>query len=368
MPETTATQQRSVPILEFTDAEAGAKVFPSSTSRTYNYFKPAKLRATMYEDVTCDVQPDPDRYLTQGWLYGFANSPGGYPLDWTKLQSSDWHAFRDPNQEWEQTIYRNNAAVVRQIGLNLENAKRAKAYSHWNSSWVQFIERNLGAWMHAEQGLGMHVFTPAQRLAPANAINNAMCVNAAHKLRFAQDLALYNLDLSESDIGFDGGAHRDAWQNDHVWQGVRENVERLTTITDWCELLFASNIVFEPLVGVLFRSDLMMQISARNGDYITPTIVGTGENDYNRDLGYSRVLFSQLTKDPEHGEANKALMDEWLAKWVPISLRAARELQPIWSQPHEKVITFSDSTESSKRTFRTILEAIDLEVPKELDQ
>src|SRR5674476_1218670 len=80
------------------------------------------------------------------------------------------------------------------------------------------------------------LFTPAQRLAPANAINNAMCVNAAHKLRFAQDLALYNLDLSESDIGFDGGAHRDAWQNDHVWQGVRENVERLTTITDWCEL------------------------------------------------------------------------------------------------------------------------------------
>ena len=369
MSETTVTEPgRSVPILEHTDAEAGAKEFPSSTSRTFNYFKPAKLRATTYEDVTIDVQPDPARYLTQGWIYGFADSPGGYPLDWTKLASSDWHAFRDPNQEWEQTIYRNNSAVVRQIGLNLENAKRAKAYSHWNSAWVHFIERNLGAWMHAEHGLGMHVFTPAQRLAPSNSINNAMAVNAAHKLRFAQDLALFNLDLSESEIDFDGTAHRDAWQNDPVWQGVRENVELLTTITDWGELLFATNIVFESLVGVLFRSDLMMQISSRNGDYISPTIVGAGENDYNRDLSYSRVLFAMLTKDAEHGEANKAVLDEWVAKWVPISLKAARELQPIWSQPHEKVVTFDDSRRSAKAAFRDTLNDLDLEASKELDK
>ena len=32
-----------------------------------------------------------------------------------------------------------------------------------------------------------------------------------------------------------------------------------------------------------------MQIAARNGDYITPTIVGTGENDYDRDLSYTRT-------------------------------------------------------------------------------
>lgn len=369
MTETTVTQpERSFPRLEFTDAEAGSKVFPSSTSRTYNYFKPAKMRATMYEDVTVDVQPDPARYLTQDWLYGFGSSPGGYPLDWTKLKSSNWHTFRDPNQEWEQSIYRNNSAVVRQIGLNLENAKRAKAYSQWTSTWIRFIERNLGAWMHVEQGLGMHVFTPAQRLAPTNMINNAMCVNAAHKLRFAQDLALFNLDLSESEIDLDGLAHKDAWQHDPVWQGVRENVELLTTVTDWGEALFATNIVFESLVGVLFRSDLMMQISSRNGDYITPTVVGAGENDYNRDLSYSRTLFAMLTKDPEHGEANKAQLNEWMSVWVPRSLKAARELQPIWSQPNEKVVTFTDSLQSATSLFRDTLTDLGLEAPKELDK
>ncbi|CAN5305885.1 toluene hydroxylase [soil metagenome] len=366
MVERTANKERNFPKPEFTDSEAGALVFPSSTSRTYNYFTPAKLRATMYEDVTFDVQPDPERHLSQGWLYGFSKGPGGYPKDWTKLVSEDWHQFRDPNEEWEKTIFRNNAAVVRQISLNLENAKRARAYDQWTPTWVRFIERNLGAWMHVENGLALHVFTSAQRSAPTNMINNAMAVNAAHKLRFAQDLALFNLDLAESDIGFDGKAHIDVWRNDVLWQGVRENVERLTAIEDWAEALFATNIVFESLVGVLFRSDLMMQLSARNGDYITPTIVGTGENDYSRDLLYTRALFSMLTRDVVNGEHNKAVLNGWLAKWVPQSIYAARQLQPIWSQPHEKVVTFDESFAIATASFRAVVDDLDLEIPQEL--
>ena len=85
-----------------------------------------------------------------------------------------------------------------------------------------------------------------------------------------------------------------------------------------------------------------MQISARNGDYITPTIVGTGENDYDRDLAYTRTLFQLLTRDEQHGEANKALFGQWLTTWVPRCLDAAHALQPIWSQPADKAVTFAD--------------------------
>lgn len=365
---TTAVKTRSFPRVEFTDSEAGALEFPSSTSRTYNYFEPAKLRATIYEDVTVDVQPDPERHLTQGWIYGFGDGPGGYPLEWTAAKSSDWHAFLDPNEEWEQTIYRNNGAVVRQVSLCLENAKRADAYAHWNAPWSTFIARNLGAWMHAENGMALHVFTSIQRSCPTNMINNAVTVNAAHKMRFAQDLALFNLDLAESDLDFDGSVHKEVWQSAPEWQPARRVVEELTATGDWCELLFATNIVVEQLVGQLFRSELLMQIAARNGDYITPTIVGTGENDYSRDLGYTRALFQMLTRDEEHGEANKELFGRWLATWVPRAVDAATALQPIWSQPAEKVLTHAESWQASKQKFRQLLEEIGLDVPKELDQ
>jgi propane monooxygenase small subunit len=258
--------------------------------------------------------------------------------------------------------------VVRQIQQNLANAKLAGAYAHWSPDWIRFVERNVGAWMHAEHGLGLHVFAAVQRSGPTNMINTAVAVNSAHKLRFAQDLALYNLDLSESGLGFDGSAHREVWHSDPVWQGVRRNVELLTAVADWGEALFATNVVYESLVGALFRSHLVMQIAARNGDYVTPTLVGAGENDYDRDLRYTRALFTLLTRDPEHAEHNRALMGEWLSRWVPVAVDAARTLQPIWSQPRERTVTFADSLAAAKSAFGALLGDLDLPEPKELAQ
>ncbi|MDH3016352.1 aromatic/alkene monooxygenase hydroxylase subunit beta [Gordonia alkanivorans] len=361
-------RERSFPTIEFTDAEAGAKEFPSSKSRRYSYYQPAKKRATVYEDVTVDVQPDPERHLTQGWIYGFGNGPGGYPQEWTAAKSSNWHAFLDPNEEWEQTIFRNNSAVVHQVDLCLQNAKRARVYDGWNPSWLKFIERNLGAWMHAESGMGLHVFTSIQRSAPTNMINNAVAVSAAHKLRFAQDLALFNLDLAEAEEAFDGSAHKEVWQSAPEWQPTREAVERLTAIGDWAKLLFCTNIVFEQLVGSLFRTELIMQVAARNGDYITPTIVGTGEYDYDRDLNYTRALFLMLSRDEEYGAQNRALFGEWLSEWVPRCLDAARGLQPIWSQPADKSVTFATSLEAATEKFRDVLKSIEVDIPEELNQ
>jgi propane monooxygenase small subunit len=357
---------RSVPKPVFTDAEAGALTFPSSESRKFNYFKASKLNASLYEDVTVDVQPDPARHLTQGWVYGFARGPGGYPAEWTQIKSSDWHAFRDPNEEWEQTIYRNNANVVRQIGQNLQNAKDNHAFAAWSRAWTQVVERHVGAWMHAEHGLGMHVFLPAQRDAPTNMINNAISVNSMHKLRFAQDLVLYNLELSDEIEGFDGRAHRAAWMEDPSWQGVRENVERLTAVRDWAEAVFATNYVFEPIVGELFRSHFVMQVAAPNGDYVTPTLLGAGENDYERDLRYSRALYGLFANDAEHGDANRSLMERWLAQWLPISLDAARRLQPVWSQPATKAVRFEDSLGKAKERLRGLLDELGLRRAKEL--
>ena len=298
----TEVKERSVPKPVFTDAEAGAKEFPSWQSRSYNYFEPRKRRATVYEDVTMDVQPDPARHLTQGWVYSFANGVAGYPQEWSALKSTNWHAFLDPNEEWEQTIYR----------------------------------------------------------------NNAMSVAAAHKLRFAQDLILYNLTLSDEIDGFDGSIHKKTWQEDPAWQATRELTEQLTGIRDWSEQLFATTVVFEPLVGELFRSGFVMQVAAPHGDFVTPTIIGAGESDAAREQAGAKALFRMLADDPEHGEANKAVMQGWLEAYTPKAINAARNLQPIWSQLSEKVIKFEDSFDRSRGRFEEITGFLGLEAPKEV--
>lgn len=387
-----APPERSVPKPEFTDAEAGAKDFPGSAaeSRVFEYFTPKKRRRTHYEDVTVDVQPDPMHYLAQGWGYAFSDGSAGYPTQWTALKAwgedkplperypgsgaagypwpaSGWHEYRDPNGEWEQTIYEYNSDVVTQLSRNIDTARQTKAFAQWNPNWVRFVQNHVGAWMHVEHGLGTYVFCQAQRAAPTNMHNTVLAVNGTHKIRIAQDLALYNLSMTEELEGFDGKAHIETWKSDPVWQGVRETVERLTSLEDWAEANFATNVVFEPLLGELFRSRLVMHAAPANGDFITATVMGSGEYDYaQRDLRAARAMFELLSNDSEFGETNKATMQQWLSTWVDQCLTAARTLQPLWSQPDAKPGRFEDCLDQSKDRFIDLLKDLDLQPPEEL--
>lgn len=354
------------PAINITNAGAGAATFSGSESRSFNYFTPKGRHASVYEDVTVDVQPDPKRYLLQGWLYAFADGTAGYDESWTKMKSSDWHVFRDPNEQWERTIYIRQSSMVHQIQQTLAMAKSQNVYANWDTSWVKCVETHVGAWMHPEYGLGMQVFVPAQRDAPTNMINNAVCVNSMDKLRFAQDLALYNMELSENIPNFNGSVHKQVWLDDPVWFDTRENVERLTAVPDWAEQVFATNVIFEPLVGELFRSQFVMQFAAPHGDFVTPVLFGIAEYDYERNLAYTTDLFKMLIDDDEFGEANKLKIGEWLSHWVPFSVAAARLLQPIWSQPTQKVLRFEDAYERAKHRFESILQKLEIELPKEV--
>jgi propane monooxygenase small subunit len=59
-------------------------------------------------------------------------------------------------------------------------------------------------------------------------------------------------------------------------------------------------------------------------------------------------------------------MNEWLAKWTPACVAAAQQLQPIWSQPAEKVVRFEDSFERSRVRFEGLLNELALEIPQEV--
>jgi len=109
-----------------------------------------------------------------------------------------------------------------------------------------------------------------------------------------------------------------------------------------------------------------MQAAAPHGDFVTPTIIGAGESDAAREQKVARALFSLLTSDAEHGEANKKVMTIWLETYVPMAIDAGRNLQPIWSQLAEKVVRFEDSFERSRERFEGLLGDIGLEATKEV--
>jgi propane monooxygenase small subunit len=333
---------------------AGAAIFADSDSRRYRYFEPKGQRATHYEDVTVDVQPDPERYLIQNWIISFANGKGAYVKDYTHARSSNWHAYRAPDQEWERTHYQRQSKIETMVQSVITNARRAGAPKTFDKVWSKILQAHLGAWKHAEFGLGTSLMQ-AQRYGYTQMINNATLTNSSYKLRLAQDITLYLAEIGMDIDGWNDELGKQHWLTDSVWQGTREAVETIMGTTDYLEQYFAINIVFEPLVGELFRSGFLMQAAAANGDFITPPVISAAEADYERNLANTIDLIYLLAHDHAYGDYNQKLFQGWADKHMALAEKAALGLQPIWSMPHSKPVAFTDVRAQSQERIGKIL-------------
>ena len=344
---------------------AGSAVFPGSDSRKYNYFEPKGRKATHYEDMTLDVQPDPKRYLLQDWIISFADGTPTYYENWTAAKSSDWHKYRAVDQEWERTHYQRQSTIIGMIANVVDNARRSGAPARFDKAWVKVLQDHVGAYKHAEFGLGTSTMQ-AQRYGYNQMINNAILTNSSYKLRFAQDLTLYLGEIGMDLDGFDVDAGKKHWVDDPIWQETRKAIESIMGATDYLEQYLAVNLVFEPMVGELFRSGFVMQAAAAQGDFTTPTVVSAAEGDYERNLANTVELFYMLTSDTEFGAQNKRLFSGWMEKHGALALSAANHLQPIWSLPRVKVAKFSEALELAKNRVKAITSQVGIDLPASL--
>jgi propane 2-monooxygenase small subunit len=338
---------------------AGAAQFADSESRRYRYFEPRAKRATHYEDVTVDVQPDPERYLIQDWIIAFPNGKGAYEKDSTQAKSSNWHAFRAPDQEWERTHYQRQSRIEVMVQAVINNGRKSGAQHAFDAAWGKVLQKHLGAWKHAEFGLGVALMQ-AQRYGYTQMINNATLTNSSYKLRLSQDITLYLAEIGMDIAGWDDEAGKAAWLEDPIWQGTREAIETIMGATDYLEQYFATNLVFEPLVGELFRSGFLMQAGAPNNDFMTPSVIAAAEGDYERNLANTIDLIYLLANDEKFGKQNRTLFQSWVMKHAALADKAAKSLQPIWSQAHAKPVSFDEARAVSEERFRKILGELNL--------
>lgn len=341
---------------------AGSMTFSGSDSRRYNYFEPQGRRATVYEDVTVDVQPDPSRYLLQGWIVSFADGTPSYSEDSTVVKCSNWHVFRAPDQEWERTHYQRQSHIENTIKMVVENARSAGAPTRFDKGWVSVLENHLGALKHAEFGLGV-ALTKAQRDSVSQMINNAILTNSSYKLRLAQDITLYLGDIG-LDVEIDDAAGKKTWLEDEAWQGVRKVIEAIMAATDHIEVYFAINVVFEALIGELFRGGFIMRAGPAHNDYVTPSVISAAESDYQRNLANTITLMALLTGDTEHGDANKNTMTGWLEKYVPLCSEAANQLKAVWGLQNNGDLEFDSVAADAKGKFKAILLEIEVGLPE----
>jgi len=336
-----------------------------SGKREFSYIQPRQgRRATEYEELTLYVQQDPSQFAWAGWTL---LSPEGRPAwtpDSTALRCSDWWAFRDPNKTWQRPYVNLQAGQGKAIERLLEAAKARGVLADFDACWRDpILSRHYAACAFVEYGL-FRAFAYAQREALADVIGNACVFNAADKIRYAQEVSLYGMELAQALPGFSDAEAKRTWLSDPMWQGVRQVVEKLMVLRDWGEVIIATNLVFEPLLGELLRVEFFLRCAPRNGDGVTPTIIESAELDWERNRKWTTAFAQLLLSDATRATHNRAVLQDWVNRWSVLTQNAMRELAPLFDLPTVKPHTFDSALSRVHTASAALLAEIGLGVPR----
>jgi propane 2-monooxygenase small subunit len=299
--------------------------------RSFQWYTPKKRRATMYEDVTMDTQPSIHRHLDRGWPVHFEDGRGLWSEDSTRLRATDWYDFRDPGQMWERPFYQAGTSYEQLIEGAVRTARRERVFSDFDPEWVDFLRKHLQVPAFIEHGIWL-ALASASRDTLSDTVTHCVALEAAMKQRQAQALLLYGMDLEEEFGDFPVDRARESFLTDDVWQPARRYVERLRATPDWGERVIAANLCFEPTVGLLIRRELLMRSVRFNGDIVTQAVSHVAQLEWEWVHGWTAELVKFLLDDETHREANREVLTEWLADWLPLAGEAAQALEPVFDE------------------------------------
>jgi hypothetical protein len=299
--------------------------------RSFQWYTPKKRRATLYEDVTIDSQPSVYRHLDRGWPMYFEDGRGIWWDSSTKLRSADWYDFRDPGQVWERNYYQQGTGYEQLIEGAVRTARRERVFDDFTPEWVDFLRANLQVPAFIEHGIWLATASAA-RDCLSDTVAHCVALEAAAKQRQAQAYLLYGMDLETHFGGFPVEAAKQSFLEDAPWQPARAYVEKLCSTPDWGERIVATNLCFEPVVGILIRRELLMRSVKFNGDLITQAVNHVAQLEWEWVRGWTAEFVRFVCEDEDHGGGNREVVDGWVAEWLPEAHAAAEALAPIFDQ------------------------------------
>jgi len=230
------------------------------------------------------------------------------------LKCDDWDAFRDP----DQLIYRTynllqDGQETYVTGLFDQFNDRGHD-EMLEPSWVPVLARfyTPGRYLFHTLQLGSAYI---HQMAPASTITNCATYQTADSLRWLTHTAYRTKELSNtySDAGF-AEKEREIWENDPAWQGFRELMEKALIAWDWAESFVAINLIAKPAIEEATLTQLGLTARSNND-----TLLGLLTQAQMRDAERHRRWSSALVKMALETEGNKAVLQGWIDKWLPLA-------------------------------------------------
>lgn len=229
------------------------------------------------------------------------------------LRKADWEAFRDPDQMIYRTYNTIQDGQEAYVDGLLNDHQKNDHDSGMPAAWVTELARSYSParyLMHSVQMASNYLVT----VAPASTVMNCFIFQAGDSLRWVSRIAYRTAELRKAfpDVGF-GAVERDAWERDPAWQGFRELVERVLTSYDWAEQFIALNLVVKPAIDAAFLGGLA-RTGRANHDSLTGVLCDAQLIDSERCRRWTAALIAFARQT----DGNRAVIDQWLAKWVPL--------------------------------------------------
>ncbi len=236
------------------------------------------------------------------------------------LKHNDWDLFDDP----DKLVYRtyNILQDGQEIYINgLFNQMNERGHDHM---LLEDYAKNLARFYtparyiyHTLQLSSAYL----QQMAPASTITNCATYQTADELRSLTHTAYRTKELSNTfnNLGF-GINERQTWENDPIWQGFRELMEKVLIAWDWSETFIVLNLLAKPAI----EESIQVQFAdyAKNNN---DTLLGLlSQSQYNDSLRH-RKWASALVKMAIEVDRNKEYIQSIISKWLPLVYNAIEQ-------------------------------------------
>ena len=295
-----------------------------------------------------DVRRKPSEYevVTAKLHYHYRRQPAPFELDpntpinrWylryregSPLEADTWEGFRDPHQLTYQA-YMQRQAVRESYLENLVDEFEGRNHdAGLRTEWVRVLDRLYMPARFPMHALQMGALYEAQ-MAPSSFITNTAAFQAADEQRRIQWLAYRAKSLSlEHDAELASSAYtRRRWEEDAVWQPLREAVEKMLIAYDWGEAFAALNLTVKPVFDEIFNVQLA-ELARANED----ALLGLMLDDFAIDMQRSREWSSAMVQYAiAQRPANRVLLKQWVDQWMPLAYRGMEGIAQLFGQaPH----------------------------------
>jgi toluene monooxygenase system protein E len=337
-----------------TDASSGANAtatgpeYPEiSQRRTYWHLSDLGRNPTDYDIVTSRLHHWMGRGFevrlpTSAWYEKYQRG--------SDLHCRDWEQWSDPRR----TTYTTYTTMqhTRETYVNgLLDSITDDYDQSLSPEWVSILGRVLPILRYSGHALQMLAAYVGQ-MAPSGRITIAAAFQAGDEMRRVQRLAYRMRQLQVTHPDF-GSAALQIWQDDPMWQPLREVIENLLITWDWGEALVALQFVLKPAFDGLFMTQFARLARAAGDDVLARIFISLDEDcAWHRAWSHSLIM-TAIRDTPE----SAAAVGRWVARWMPRVDHAVAAFQPIFHQtlpgglvPFQTVLDHIDELVQRQRT------------------